>query len=139
MHITEVHLRVKNLTKSIGFYSSLFGEECRRERSRALFSSGIVLVTEKEWKDEAGLPFEIKPGPSLSSTVILECDDLSRIISNILENGLLPHVFDIASGRVVISDYDFNILIIRKSGKEHALADDYRSDEKAHSQLSVRQ
>ncbi len=137
MFIREVHLKVSNLARSIDFYSSLFGEECIRGKSRAGFRSGIILFTEKGWKDEAGLPGDFKTGMCLSSTVVLETDEYSRIISNILEGNLLPRVLNIDNEKLTVVDYDLNMLIIRSGRREHAVDDEYTVEKKESAAYSV--
>lgn len=138
MFIKEVYLRVGSLTKSIDFYSSLLGEECIREKSSARFQSGIVLFTEKGWKSQLGLSETFQSGMCLSSTVVLETDEYSRIITNILENDLLPRVLNIDSRKITLVDFDLNMLVIMSSGKDQDTTDDYQFGEKTGDSLSVR-
>lgn len=138
MFLREVILIVSNLKKSIDFYSVIFGDALNKSRSRAEFSSGLILCTEKYWRDKIGLSDDYTYDFSLSSTVVFECDEFFKTIVNILEHGYIQHIINVDSSSVTVVDDDFNVLIIRTGGKDHAVIDNCSVAEIMESVMSVR-
>ncbi len=130
MYIHQVFITVDNLTKSIGFYSSLLGEEAVRTRSRAEFPCGLVLFTEAGWKEETGLPKDFETGRSLCSTAVFETDDYYAVIKNIVDSGLVGRVLNIDEEKMTVVDSDLNMIIIRNSHRKHAAVTDEENVEK---------
>lgn len=138
MFIREVILVVSNLKNSIEFYSVIFGDALNKSRSRAEFRSGLVLCTEKYWRNKIGLSDDSIYDFSLSSTVVFECDEFFQTIVNILEHGYIQHIINVDSDSVTVVDDDFNVLIIRTSGKDQAVIDNIHVAEILESAMSVR-
>lgn len=137
MFIKEVILIVSNLKKSTEFYSAIFGDAVNKSRSRVEFSSGVTLCSEKYWRNKIGLSDDYAYDFSLSSTVVIDCEEFFNTIVSILENGYIQHIINVDNNSVTLTDDDFNVLIIRRNGKGHDFDDDYQAGMKMREVLSL--
>ncbi len=137
MFIKEVILRVSDISKSILFYSAIFGDAISLSGSRAEFKSGLVLSSEEEWRTETGLQDDFHGDYKPSSTIVFESNELSRTILSIVEHGYMRHMIKVDSDSAMLVDHDCNVLIIRKGGKDEAYADDYSEREKMSNVMSL--
>lgn len=138
MYIHQVYITVDNLSASIGFYSSLLGQEAVRTKSRAEFPCGLVLFTSAGWKEETGLPKDFETGRSLCSSAVFETDEYYAVMQNIVDSGLVGRVLNIDEEKMTVVDTDLNMIIIRNSHRSHAEVSEETHDEKPMSVYPLR-